>query len=183
MLWFGHIGLTIGLARTLSREVDVRWVAVAAVLPDVIDKPLRYVIAPTFTQGNTRTVGHSLTVILVCMAVVLCRRRSIRGAWVVALMLPLHLILDGMWLPDMQLSLLWPWAGHGFTPVDETGLEGVWNHLLGDLSDSVNLAGELGGILILGCLWHWCGLSSPARRARVWKTGLLEPMRRRGELQ
>ena len=72
MLWFGHIGLTVGLARALSREVDTRWVAVAAVLPDVIDKPLRYVIAPAFTQGNTRTVGHSLTVILVCMAVVLC---------------------------------------------------------------------------------------------------------------
>jgi hypothetical protein len=41
MLLFGHIGLTIGLARTLSREVDVRWVAVAAILPDIIDKPLR----------------------------------------------------------------------------------------------------------------------------------------------
>ena len=68
MLWLGHIGLTIGLARALSREVDARWVAVAAVLPDMIDKPLRYVLAPAFTQGNTRTVGHSLSMILMCMA-------------------------------------------------------------------------------------------------------------------
>ena len=61
MLWFGHIGLTMGLARALSREVDARWVAVAAVLPDVIDKPLRYVIAPAFTQGNTRSVVAQLS--------------------------------------------------------------------------------------------------------------------------
>ena len=27
-----------------------------------------------------------------------------------------------------------------------------------NLSDPVNLAGELGGML--GYLWHWCGLSS-----------------------
>ena len=71
MLWFGHIGLTLGVARVLSRKVDARWVAVAAVLPDVIDKPLRYFIAPAFTQGNTRTVGHSLTVLVVSMVLTL----------------------------------------------------------------------------------------------------------------
>ena len=64
MLVLGHVGLTIGLARALSREVDVRWVAVASMLPDIIDKPLRYCIALAFTQGSTRTVGHSLTVIV-----------------------------------------------------------------------------------------------------------------------
>src|SRR5205814_8380958 len=89
MLVFGHIGLTLGVARALSREIDARWVAVAAVLPDLIDKPLRYVLAPAFTQGNTRTVGHSLTVMLVCMAVVaLPLRRIIRGAGRIALPLP-----------------------------------------------------------------------------------------------
>ena len=175
MLWLGHIGLTVGLARALSREVDARWVAVAAVLPDVIDKPLRYVIAPAFTQGNTRTVGHSLTAILVCMVVVLCLLHAIRGAGVIALVLPLHLLLDGMWLLDLRVSLLWPWAGNGFPLVYERGLEGLWNHLLGDLGDPVNLAGELGGMLVLGFLWHWCGLSSPAQRAQVWKTGVLVP--------
>ena len=62
MLLFGHIGLTLGVARALSREIDARWVAVASLLPDLIDKPLRYVLAPVFTHGNTRTVGHSLTI-------------------------------------------------------------------------------------------------------------------------
>src|SRR6266516_341238 len=57
-------------ARALSREIDARWVAVASLLPDLIDKPLRYMLAPGFTQGNTRTVGHSLTVLLVVMVLV-----------------------------------------------------------------------------------------------------------------
>jgi len=176
MLLFGHVGLTIGLARTLSREVDVRWVAVAAMLPDIIDKPLRYFIAPTFTQGNTRTVGHSLTVLLVGMVVVFLLRRTIRGPGVVTLMLPMHLLLDGMWTPDLRVSLLWPWAGNAFPPLYEEGMSGVWNHLMRNLSDPVNLTGELGGMLILGYLWRWCGLSSPARRAQVWQTGVLTPV-------
>jgi LexA-binding, inner membrane-associated putative hydrolase len=175
MLLFGHVGLTIGLARAFSREVDVRWIAVASMLPDIIDKPLRYFIAPAFTQGNTRTVGHSLTVIVVGM-VVLLLRRTIREAGVVALVLPLHLLLDGMWGPDLRVSLLWPWAGHGFPPLNEVGMLGLWNHLVRNLSDPVNLAGELGGMLVLGYLWRRCGLSSAARRAQVWKTGVLIPM-------
>src|SRR6266568_1204707 len=89
MLVFGHIGLTLGVARALSREIDARWVAVASLLPDLIDKPLRYVLAPVFTQGNTRTVGHSLTVLLVGMVLLAFPlRRIIRGARVVALVLP-----------------------------------------------------------------------------------------------
>src|SRR5437899_8771220 len=89
MLLFGHIGLTLGVARALSRESDARWVAVASLLPDLIDKPLRYVLAPGFTQGNTRTVGHSLTVLLVGMVLLAFPLRPIiRGARVVALVLP-----------------------------------------------------------------------------------------------
>src|SRR5262244_3118351 len=121
MLLCGHVGLTIGLARALSREVDVRWVAVASVLPDIIDKPLRYFIAPGFTQSNTRTVGHSLTVIVVGMVVGLLLRRTIRGAGVVALVLPLHLLLDGMWVSDLRVSFLWPWTGNGFSPLKGVG--------------------------------------------------------------
>jgi membrane-bound metal-dependent hydrolase YbcI (DUF457 family) len=171
MLIFGHIGLTLGVARALNREIDARWVAVASLLPDLIDKPLR-VLAPAFTQGNTRTVGHALTVLLVCMALVAFPlRRTIRKAGGVALLLPVHLLLDGMWVPDMRVSLLWPWAGSAFPPLDEGGISGLWAHLVRDLADPVNLAGELGGLLVLGYLWHWCGLADAARWARLWHTG------------
>ena len=96
MLVFGHIGLTLGLARALHRQIDARWVAVASMLPDLIDKPLQYVIAPAFTHGNTRTVGHSLTVMLVCMVLVAFPlRRTIRAARVVAEITN----GDGVWRP------------------------------------------------------------------------------------
>src|SRR5438445_8882320 len=141
MLVFGHIGLTLGVARALSREIDARWVAVASLLPDLIDKPLRYVLAPVFTQGNTRTVGHSLTVMLVCMALVAFPlRRTIRGARVVALVLPVHLLLDGMWVSDMRVSLLWPWAGTAFPPLDAVGVPGRWTDIACGPGDLVNLA-------------------------------------------
>ena len=91
-------------------------------------------------------------------------------------MLPMHLLLDGMWTPDLRVSLLWPWAGNGFPPLYEEGMLGVWNHLIHNLSDPVNLAGELAGMVVLGYLWRWCGLSSAARRAHVWKTGMLVPV-------
>ena len=176
MLVFGHIGLTLGVARALSREIDARWVAVASLLPDLIDKPLRYVLAPVFTHGNTRTVGHSLTVLLVCMALVaLPLRHTIRKAGIVALVLPVHWLLDGMWMPDMRVSLLWPWAGSAFPPLDEVGVPGLWTHLMHDLSDPVNVVGELGGLLVLGLLWRWCGLADAAQRARLWHTGALVP--------
>jgi LexA-binding, inner membrane-associated putative hydrolase len=183
MLLFGHVGLTIGLARALSREVDARWVAVASMLPDIIDKPLRYFIAPAFTQSNMRTVGHSLTMLIVGLVLLLLLRRTIRGAGVVALVLPLHLLLDGMWVSDMRVSLLWPWAGNEFPSLEEVGMAGLWSHLRRDLSDPVNLAGELAGILVLGYLWRWCGLSSPARRAQVWQTGVLAPVPRHKKLK
>jgi membrane-bound metal-dependent hydrolase YbcI (DUF457 family) len=183
MLLLGHVGLTIGFARALSREVDARWVAVASMLPDIIDKPLRYFIASAFTQSNTRTVGHSLSVIVVGMVVMLLLRRTIRGAGIVALMLPLHLLLDGMWVPDMRVSLLWPWSGNAFPPLEEVGMGGLWSHLRRDLGDPVNLAGELAGILVLGYLWRWCGLSNPAQRAQVWQTGVLAPVPQRKKLK
>lgn len=176
MLLLGHVGLTVGLARALSREIDVRWVAVASMLPDLIDKPLRYFIAPAFTQGNTRTAGHSLTVLCVSMLVVLLCRHTIRGAGVVARMLPMHVFLDRMWLPDERVSLLWPWAGNAFPPVYEEGWSGLWDHLMHGLCSPVNLGGELGGLLVLGYWWRKCGLSRTARWAQVWKTGLLVPV-------
>ena len=120
MLVFGHVGLTIGLARVLSREVDVRCVAVAAMLPDIIDKPLRYFIASFHTATRGPWDIHSPCYLSVWWQVLLLRR-TIRGPGVVALMLPMHLLLDGMWTPDLRVSLLWPWAGNGFPPYTRRG--------------------------------------------------------------
>ena len=179
MLVFGHLGLTLGIARALSRDIDARWVAVASLLPDLIDKPLEYVIAPAFTHGYTRTVGHSLLVLLVGMVLVAFPlRRTIRAARVVALILPCHWLFDRMWTPAKRGSLLWPWAGNTFAPAHDSGVQAFGANVWSDLSDPVYLWGELGGLLVLGFFWYWCGLGDAARRARLWRTGALRPSRR-----
>src|SRR5205823_389536 len=179
MLVFGHIGLTLGIARALSRDIDARWVAVASLLPDLIDKPLEYVIAPAFTHGYTRTVGHSLLVLLVGMVLVAFPlRRTIRGARVVALILPCHWLFDRMWAPAARASLLWPWSSHHGAPVHALGGQPFSVNVWSALSDPVYLWGELGGLLVLGFLWYWCGLGDATRRARLWRTGALRPCRR-----
>ena len=99
-------------------------------------------------------------------------------ARVVALVLPMHLLLDGMWVPDLRVSLLWPWAGSAFPPLHEVGVQGLVAHLLHDLADPVNVVGELGGLLVLVFLWRWCGLADAARRVHLWHTGALIPLAR-----
>ena len=59
---------------------------------------------------------------------------------------------------------------------NQARLNGYIHCLVRNLSDPVNLAGELGGMLVLGYLWRWCGLASAARRVHVWKTGMLVPV-------
>lgn len=176
MLLLGHVGLTLGLARVLSHDIDVRWIAVVSILPDLIDKPLRYWLAPAFTQGNTRTVGHSLTMLVLCLVGVYLGRRHIRAAWVVALLLPVHIILDGMWwFPELRVSLLWPWAGHAFPPLEEVGMQGLLAHIQRNLSNPLNLIGEVAGFLLLRHVGRRHGITSLAAWVQVWRTGRLRP--------
>lgn len=66
MLLFGHLGITlgafIGLRRLIPRlksVIDLKYLAIGALLPDLIDKPIGKVIfASTFANG--RIIGHTL---------------------------------------------------------------------------------------------------------------------------
>ena len=82
----------------------------------------------------------------------------------------------------LRVSLPGPGPAMRFLPYTKRECWGLWNHLIRDLCDPVNLAGELGGMCVLGYLWRWCGLSNPIRRAYVWKTGVLAPMPGRKKL-
>lgn len=66
MFIFGHIGITLGIFYFLSRlssknnfSAYVPWIAVGALLPDLIDKPLgRIILADTI--GSGRIFAHTL---------------------------------------------------------------------------------------------------------------------------
>ncbi len=66
MLLFGHLGITLGvylgLGTFISRLrviIDPRYLAIGALLPDLIDKPIGRVIFAS-TLANGRIIGHTL---------------------------------------------------------------------------------------------------------------------------
>ena len=66
MLLFGHLGITLGVylglgifIPRLRVVVDPRYLAIGALLPDLIDKPIGRVIFAS-TLANGRIIGHTL---------------------------------------------------------------------------------------------------------------------------
>jgi hypothetical protein len=111
----GHAGIALGAAYLIERAVsgdgsplwDYRLVLVAALIPDIIDKPLSLagVVAG-------RAVGHSLLLLLpLALALVwlVGRGRLSPAILAVPFGMGVHLILDQIWgTPD---AMLWPLLG------------------------------------------------------------------------
>lgn len=167
---FWHIGATIWMFRYVFRDpkVDLRFLAVGAILPDLLDKPVGTVLFPV-SIGTGRWVGHTLLFSSVLMAAILLltRRGRRRRAWMaLAIGAMIHLILDGMWTtPEV---LLWPFLGLEFPP----GPESYWSGLFGRLFDSPwTLVGELIGLAYLVWLWYFADLRDPSKRRTLVTTG------------
>jgi len=115
----GHVGLTVALARLAGDRVPALsaaplWaLALGALLPDVLDKPLGHAI---LDLGNGRILFHTVLFALVVLAAALAISRARPAAAPVALALALgcgtHLLFDRMW-EDPQ-ALLWPLLGTEF---------------------------------------------------------------------
>lgn len=169
-MFFWHVGMTILIFRYVFRDerVDLRFLALGAVLPDVIDKPIGTVLfADTFR--SSRIFAHTLVfAALVMTAVLLISRRGPRRRQWMALGVGvlLHLVLDGMW--TSAETLLWPFLGWEFPP----GPEDYWGGLLGRIFDSPwVLVQEAIGLTYLAYLWRAAELADPARRRQLVETG------------
>lgn len=170
---FWHIGGAVFLFRTLFKDpdVDLRFLAAGAILPDVIDLPIGLLLqADQFRTG--RVYGHTLLfsigVLMVGMWTTRPRSRDRQRGMAVAVGVMFHLLLDWIWVtPEL---LLWPLSGWGFP----TGIEGDWSGLPGSLlHNPARPAQEVGGLAYLLWLGHRSGLSDPARRSRLWRTGTI----------
>jgi len=154
MFPLGHLGITLGISLALIKvrpvlasRVDIRFVLIGAVLPDIVDKFLGHVVLAG-TLDNGRLVGHtaafSLAFIAVGMVLASDRLAVIGSAGGV------HLGLDLMWyLPS---TLFWPAYGVTF-PAE--GFE-VYDWLATLVSDPFVQMGEIvgGAILLWFVLWH-----------------------------
>jgi inner membrane protein len=146
MLVFAHTGITLGAATlvadavnrkpswfaSLSRYLDIRWLLVGSLLPDIIDKPIgQYLFKDTFNNG--RIFAHTLLFLIIISAVGIYLYKQKRWTWMLALSAGtfMHLILDEMW--QTPQTLFWPLLGFSFPKEDLEGwVSNIWKALFSD---------------------------------------------------
>lgn len=168
---FWHVGGSILLFRYLFRDpaVDLRFLALGAVLSDLIDKPLGRIIWADELQTG-RVYGHTLlffVLVLTGVMVFTGRGTPPRRRWVaVAVGVMFHLLLDAMWVTPE--TLFWPLFGWEFPP----SVDDYWSGFLGRLLDEpLVLAQEAAGLTYLIYLWRKTGLADGTRRREFLTTG------------
>jgi inner membrane protein len=169
LLW--DVGMAVLVFRVVYRDakVDLRFLALGAVLPNLIDKPLTLLFPETFPAG--RTVAHTLVVSAAVMTVVLLvtrRGRRRRAFMAVAIGMLLHLALDAIW--NEPEVLFWPAFGVEFPP-DAGG--GGWSSVVASLRSPWNWLLEVVGLVYLVVLYRMAGLADPMARSALIRSGRL----------
>lgn len=150
-------------------KVDIRFLLLGIILPDLVDLPLGTVaLADRYSTGELW--AHSLTLPTIYMVGVLLitgRGRRRRAYMALGVGWLFHLLLDGIWV-DPEV-LFWPFFGDipaGGTPFWPLAWERA-------VSDPWRWVKEVVGIAYLSWLWVTLGLGSSRRRREVIATGRL----------
>jgi hypothetical protein len=123
MLLLGHLGIGRTLAIPFSKRLERRWIYLGTVLPDLIDKPLYYLLSwATGKQGlelglisGSRTFGHTALFALLLSIGAWIKKSKFLAA--LSIGVGTHLILDSIadyfWVQSATLDspLLWPLTG------------------------------------------------------------------------
>ena len=165
MFLFGHLGIGSEIVRPFSRGLGLRWILLGSILPDLIDKPLYYLLklgtgksgADLFLIHGTRSLGHTGLFTLSLGLIALARKSRLLAA--LSLGVLSHLLLDAFhfYLPHYihkqgelgevfsHIPLLWPWGGWEF-PI--TPFSSLWDQLH-QIQSPYTLGFECMGALIL----------------------------------
>ncbi|MGH8927702.1 MAG: metal-dependent hydrolase, partial [Acidimicrobiia bacterium] len=145
ILW--HVAGSIFLFRWVFRDpkVDLRLLALGAVLPDLID-----IVGGAFLGEPTRQRwGHALMIPVFLAVVILLstrRGRQRRQLMTVIVAWLFHLVLDGVW--DREQTFLWPFFGVEFASWPGTS---IWARAR---SDPWRFLKEGAGLVYLVLLWR-----------------------------
>ena len=144
-------------------RIDYRIVAIASILPDVIDKPIgRILLRDRFESG--RLFGHTLLLNLALFCVLFFMRGRFKRTFVlVPTSMLMHLAEDAMWAQPR--TFWWPLFGTTF-PTDTTG------GFLG-IHWRVALIQEAIGLAVLLWLFAAHGMISRDGMAAFLRTGRL----------
>lgn len=123
MLPLSHMGITAaiicGIERIqLIRGVNYRWVLFGSMLPDIMDKPLKWLFWKGSSLLSGRFFGHTLLLvgILLCLGMMFWMKFNNKNVLVIALCCFVHDLLDAMWL--FREIFYWPIFGMAFYPID-----------------------------------------------------------------
>lgn len=169
---FWHVGATIAFTRYAFRDeaMDLRFLALGAVLPDLIDSPIGLVFWSQFQ--TVRLAAHSLMFAALLLVVVMAgtRRGRPRKRWMpLAVGVLLHLVLDGMW--RFPPTLWWPFLGWEF---DATSFASVGDYLAWLLTDLRTWGLEAVGLAYLAALAYRADLGDPDARRFLITTGRVQ---------
>ncbi len=147
MFLLGHLGIGLGLAWLLSWKspaaIDYRLVFFGAIFPDLIDKPLGYVLGL-----QTRLWAHTFLFLFTILALSLLP--SVRALRLVGFGVATHLLLDRIW--ELPATVLYP--AYGWTFPSGPFSAGVWFEAL--LRDPYIQVGEIVGFaIIVAFAWAW----------------------------
>jgi inner membrane protein len=171
-MFFWHAGATVAFTRYTFRDpnMDLRFLILGAILPDLIDTPLGIGFWPS--AENVRLAGHSLVFAAIVMALVLLttRRGRPRKQWMpLAIGLLLHLVFDAMW--RQPETLWWPFQGWAFA---STGYATYFDYLGWLFTDPVTWLAEAAGLAYLLYLGWRSNLVGADERQVFLRTGRVQ---------
>ena len=99
------------IAARLVWAIDYRLILIGALIPDVIDKPLVFLVNPHFVNSSLRSIGHSLVGVAVMLSLVWVVTRGWQRMPILSFgaALLVHLLFDRIW--EMPEVLEWPVRG------------------------------------------------------------------------
>jgi hypothetical protein len=172
MLPLGHVAYTwAALTWLQSRDratgVDFRLAAVAALLPDLVDKPISLTLLSD--SGTSQGVGHTL----LAQATLSLAVARLKPDWLpYALICNSHLLADEMW--KYPRTLLFPFSGR----LDSWQFMGSPSAMLAAYAEIVKrpaiLLREAIGLALLGWVAHRGRLTQRGPLARFLRTGSLQ---------
>lgn len=168
---FWHIGATTAFIRYAFRDpaMDLRFLVLGAILPDLIDLPIAVVWWDTF--GSVRLAAHSFTFGALAMAAVLVvtRRGPRRKRWMLlAVGVLAHLALDAMW--QSPETLWWPFLGTEFTG---SGFATYADYLRDLIGDPLMWLGEAAGLAYVVWMGRRIGIGDSEVRRSLMRTGAI----------
>jgi len=155
LLWFAGVSVVVVWSVFQSPAIDYRMVVLGSVLP--------------LADGlaGRAALLHSLVASVAVLAAVMLAtrgRRLVRRRWIgLPIGMMMHLVLDGIWA--RAEVFWWPFFGFGFPAEAVPEL---------DRSVVVPLLLEAVGVACLVWVYRGFGLSDPARRAELLRTGQLD---------